>query len=130
MTIDLNIQIACVRREIAMRKNVYARWVSRGSMTQGMAVDFEYGRFRFPYGDAESRAMTESLFDEARMYPQGETDDLLMALWFIKWNLMRLAPQYSCKTSRSTWHVPPRLTKTKTWPWLTRKGLGPDGKPN
>ncbi len=89
---------------------------------ESMAVDFEYGRFRFPYGDAESRAMTENLFDEARMYPQGETDDLLMALWFIKWNLMRLAPKYSGQASKTTWHVPPRLiTKNKMWPWMTKR---------
>lgn len=61
---------------------------------ESLALDFEFGRIRFPYGDAESKAMSEQLFDEARTYPQGKTDDLLMALWFIKFNYIRLVPRY------------------------------------
>jgi hypothetical protein len=36
-TIDLARQIACVRREVSMRKKVYPRWVSVGKMTQDEA---------------------------------------------------------------------------------------------
>lgn len=35
--IDINRQIACVRREISMRRRVYPRWVSTGKMTQDEA---------------------------------------------------------------------------------------------
>jgi hypothetical protein len=35
--IDLARQIACVRREVSMRKKVYPRWVSVGKMTQDEA---------------------------------------------------------------------------------------------
>jgi hypothetical protein len=33
MSIDINMQIACVRREIGMRKKVYPRWIQSGRMT-------------------------------------------------------------------------------------------------
>jgi hypothetical protein len=32
--IDLARQIACVRREVSMRKRVYPRWVQNAKMTQ------------------------------------------------------------------------------------------------
>jgi len=35
--IDIDRQIACVRREISMRRRVYPRWVSTGKMTQDEA---------------------------------------------------------------------------------------------
>jgi hypothetical protein len=59
---------------------------------ESLALDFELGRIQMPYGDADSRNMTENFFDQARTYPEGRYDDLLMALWFIKWNFNRLQP--------------------------------------
>lgn len=35
--IPLEVQIACVEREIVMRKRAYPRWVANGTMTQGKA---------------------------------------------------------------------------------------------
>lgn len=35
--ITIESQIACVRREISMRRKVYPRWVSAGKMTQDEA---------------------------------------------------------------------------------------------
>ena len=37
MTIKISEQIACVRREIAMRRRVYPRWIESGKMTQAKA---------------------------------------------------------------------------------------------
>lgn len=34
---NLNVQIICVQREIAMRERVYPRWVEAGKMTQKKA---------------------------------------------------------------------------------------------
>lgn len=87
---------------------------NKGDPTLGvesLAMDFEFGRIRMPYGDAEGRNMSEQLFDEARQYPQGQTDDLLMALWFIKWNNMRLHPRVKAfdKTNNRGFKIPPRL---------------------
>lgn len=38
MAITLDQQIACVRRELAMRKRVYAKWVQNGRMKQETAT--------------------------------------------------------------------------------------------
>jgi hypothetical protein len=40
------------------------------------------GLIRFPYGDARSRQLSETLIAEMLAYPQGATSDILMALWF------------------------------------------------
>ena len=37
--IDIDRQIACVRRECRMRQHVYPRWVDTGKMTQKDATD-------------------------------------------------------------------------------------------
>jgi len=37
VSIDIDRQIACVRREVSMRRRVYPRWVSTGKMTQDEA---------------------------------------------------------------------------------------------
>jgi hypothetical protein len=66
---------------------------------QSLAGDFEFRRLSFPYGDAEGRHMTEMLVQEALEYPAGEYDDILMALWFVKFNWRMLVP---------TWNLPTR----------------------
>jgi hypothetical protein len=85
-------------------------------------VEFEFGRIRLPYGDAESRAMSQMLIQEAKSYPQGETDDLLMALWFIRFNAGFLVSreQLAADPARPRWHVPPRLAG-KAWPWARER---------
>jgi hypothetical protein len=98
---------------------------NKGDPTLGiesLSVDFEFGRIRLPYGDAESRKMSELLIQEALTYPQGETDDLLMALWFIKFNYSRLVPRVTVlpETNRwGGWRVPPRLRDG--WSWMRPK---------
>ena len=67
----------------------------------GMASDFEFGRIRLPYGDAESRAMTEQFVTELMSWPNGHTDDVLMALWFVKFNYKRLVPIRALPTRMS-----------------------------
>lgn len=37
--ITLDDEVACVRREIAMRERAYPRWVAQGRMTQEKAND-------------------------------------------------------------------------------------------
>ena len=37
MIIDLDQQIACVQREIGLRKRAYPRWIQLGKMTQPVA---------------------------------------------------------------------------------------------
>lgn len=89
---------------------------------ESLSVDFEFGRIRLPYGDAESKQMSELLIQEALTYPQGQTDDLLMALWFIKFNYSRLVPRGlympSAMGGGPGWKVPPRLRDG--WRWFKR----------
>jgi hypothetical protein len=57
-----------------------------------LAGDFEMGRIRLPYAAEEDRKMSRLLEDEALVYPFGDTNDVLMALWFVKAQLKRLRP--------------------------------------
>lgn len=80
--------------------------------TASLALDFEFGRIRLPYGDAEGKLSSQLLIDEAMTWPQGQTDDVLMALWFIKFNYQRLVPRKNLKTNdymeRGRGFKPPR----------------------
>lgn len=64
-----------------------------GYGVQSLAVDFEWGRIRLPGGDPKGRAQSEQLIEEAMQYPVGTYDDLVMSLWFIKWNHRQLMPR-------------------------------------
>ena len=59
--IGLQDQIACVAREIKMRKKVYPRWVGQGNMTQETA-------------DREIAVMTEVLGTLNRLEQQAQQD--------------------------------------------------------
>lgn len=59
---------------------------------ESLAGDIEGGRIRTPYGDVAARAMTNTFEQQAIVYGHGQPDDLLMALWFIKWNWRKLKP--------------------------------------
>lgn len=47
-----------------------------------LAGIFRAGLIRFPYGDEQSKKMSDTIINEFLDYPQGVTSDLLMALWF------------------------------------------------
>ena len=78
-----------------------------------LADDFEHARIRIPNGDAESRWKFQYLVKEAL----GElgTDDLLMALWFGKFNLAGLLAMALADDGWPGWGppgrsmIPPRL---------------------
>jgi hypothetical protein len=87
---------------------------------ESLAVDFEFGKVRLPMGDAEGRRQSKLLFDEVLTFPQGKTDDVLMALWFIKFNYSRLVPRdhqiatANLSTARG-FRTPPRLSNGYRW---------------
>jgi hypothetical protein len=88
--------------------------------TASLALDFEYGRVRLPYGDAESKRSSQLLIDEVMTWPQGQTDDVLMALWFIKFNYQRLVPRNSFGSNNHMeagrgFRPPPRLFGGFKW---------------
>ena len=59
---------------------------------KSLAGDFEMGQIRIPYGNMETRQEVGPFLDELLEYPFGDTNDMLMALWFIKYNYKRLVP--------------------------------------
>lgn len=83
-----------------------------------LAPDFEFGRIRLPWGDPGGKRMSKLLISEATTWPHGSSDDVLMALWFIKFNYGRLRPPYRSKGRGISKPVPPRLYKR---PWYQRK---------
>ena len=91
----------------------------------GMASDFEFGRVHFPYGDAESRDQSEQLIEELMMWPNGNTDDILMALWFIKYNYKRLIPIRALPTrmrgDRGSFFLERDLDKRGAWRGFERE---------
>lgn len=58
---------------------------------QTIASQYKHGRVRLPYRwDTEARLTVQKLTDELTRYPNGRTDDCVMANWFLEWNLPRL----------------------------------------
>ena len=58
---------------------------------QSTAPHWKYGRVRLPRGDAEARRVSDQLVSEATKWPQGATDDQVMAHWFLCFHLDDLA---------------------------------------
>lgn len=65
---------------------------------QSIAPHYQFGRVRLPAGGLgdEARRASMRLVDEVTRYPDSQTDDCVMAHWFLEWWLPRLYP----KTSR------------------------------
>jgi hypothetical protein len=76
---------------------------------QSLAFDFEAGFISMPYADADGRRMTDLFAREALGYPFYTTDDMMMALWFIKYNYRRIRPRgyilegYKQTSSKAGW---------------------------
>jgi hypothetical protein len=76
---------------------------------QSLAFDFELQHVSLPYGDTEGRLMTNTFAKEALNYPFYTTDDMMMALWFLKFNYRRLKPR-EAPHARA-------LRNAKPWSW-------------
>ncbi len=55
--------------------------------------------------------MTDLLAKEALPYPNGDYDDILMALWFVKYNFKRLRPLND---------APIQTKKGDGWSWMEK----------
>lgn len=116
-----------IRQQLTVLPHTTGRNKGDASLgVESLAVDFEFGRVRVPYGDAEARAMSEMFFEEVRTYPQGHTDDLLMALWFIKFNYVRLLPHGGMTGwgGGKGFAAPPRVAGGWKWHQQARKSRG------
>lgn len=69
-TIPLDEQIACVKREIAMRERVYPKWVASKRMTQAKA-DSELAAMRAVLRTVEGVARADLLLASAALGPDG-----------------------------------------------------------
>ena len=56
-----------------------------------IAPHFRYGRYRLP-GRGQGMVRSQWLIDEVTKYPNGRTDDIVMATWFLDWNSQNLGP--------------------------------------
>jgi hypothetical protein len=56
-----------------------------------IAQHYQFGRVRLPYKrDSQGWVCSTRLIDEVTHYPHGRTDDIVMAHWFLEWNLPRI----------------------------------------
>jgi hypothetical protein len=87
-----------------------------GFGVESLAGDFEAGSIRIPYAhDGETQKQARWLIDEAVEYPFAPTDDVMMALWFPKPNLLSLRSRGALGTGKTmAFRVPPRLHK-RAW---------------
>jgi len=69
---------------------------------ESLAREVEFGYIRLPYGDELGQQYSALIEDEANSFPHGNTTDVLMALWFIKWNYKKLIP-YGLMKSKMRW---------------------------
>lgn len=75
-----------------------------------LSMNFEFGTIRIPDGDPTTKQRMHALQQELLTYPYGATWDLVMALWFIKFNWKRLLKPYASSKKFRT-NAPARLSK-------------------
>ena len=52
---------------------------------------YQHGRVRLPYGDVHTKSVIHQIIDEVTVWPEGRTDDCVMAQWMFEWNLPNLS---------------------------------------
>jgi hypothetical protein len=81
-----------------------------------LGIDAELGRISLPWGTLAAREATKLIIDEGLVYPAGRSDDLLMALWFIKWQQKNLAKDRRRKMRQAgAWRTLPKYLEGKMW---------------
>jgi hypothetical protein len=70
---------------------------------ESLAREAEFGNIRLPYKDERGREISSLIMEEANAWPSGRTTDVLMALWFIKWNYKRLKPRDAYTATSMNW---------------------------
>lgn len=59
---------------------------------QGLRPRFRTGKVRFPAADVYSRTTIKPFLHELETYPHSQTDDCVMAAWFLLWNEAGIRP--------------------------------------
>lgn len=73
---------------------------------QQLQPHYRWGRVRLPFADTFAASVSHQLIDEVTTWPDGDTDDQVMAHWFLEWSLPNL---HSARM-----HLPKR-TKLPSW---------------
>ncbi len=60
---------------------------------QSLGEAFEHGLIRLPGASQQDKRRSEVMIEEGLQYPWGPHDDILMALWFIRWQSPKLNPR-------------------------------------
>lgn len=68
-----------------------------------MRLRFRDGKVRIPYADPNTRAAVSPFINELCGYPHSDTDDTVMAAWFLHWNERKIKPG----TMAVGWGEPP-----------------------
>jgi len=107
--VELKDRVRFVPHHTGVNKN------TREYGVQSLGGDFEFARISLPYGDEEGRRMSDLLSNEALTWYEGVKDgfDLLMALWFVKFNFKKLSPVHLMPT-----HV--RGSTDGGWSWMRK----------
>jgi hypothetical protein len=89
-----------------------------------IAQHYQFGRVRLPYKrNSQGWFLSQRLIDEVTHYPHSRTDDIVMAHWFLEWNLPRIySPN---ETDGKMW----RPSWTGTVPGLKRR-QGVESRPH
>ncbi len=91
------LQYDHVRRWMALRGvEIVPHDTHRNKSDPELGVDsirqhYQFGRVRLPYKrDSDGFILTRRVIAEVTTYPHGRTDDIVMAHWFLEWNLPRI----------------------------------------
>lgn len=88
-----------------------------------MAGLAQYGKLRFPYGDVQSKHMSDLLISEMEGHPMAPTSDLLMAMWFCYLYSRRIRKRSGMRVIQQ--HLPAWVTNhiaaRSSAPWVNRK---------
>lgn len=77
---------------------------------QSLAPLYEFQKISLPWGDPASRKSLEFFLTELKSYPNGSTDDGVMAQWFFEWNIRSITHNQT-QTYMDPPYMPPYLKK-------------------
>lgn len=73
-----------------MQHNTHRNKADPDYGVQSLAPLYEYRKVSIPWQDPDSRKACEFFISELKAYPNGTTDDGVMAQWFFEWNIRRV----------------------------------------
>lgn len=87
---------------IIPHNTTHSNKADEGYGVQTLRPHYQYGRVRLPYGDVHTRSVVDALISEVTVWPEGRTDDCVMAQWMLEWNLPNLSAANAPIPSRAT----------------------------